>query len=131
MKTITIIVTLGGALMALNSCSMFGMPDFTAGYITETRQVKTCRTETVTEQRLISSSAKGESQYLTVTEKTPVYKTVTTKKRVANPACISPYVVRNGSCGTTSKSTLKRVTAQNATGSPSIGLVPTMRPLVD
>lgn len=130
MKKIAIFAALAALSLGFTSCcSMFGMPTANAGYETETRQVKTCRTDTVTEQVLISSSAKGGNVYETVEKKVPRYKTVTTKKRVPCGSCTRFYCPRKGCCGTTSESTLNMVTAQPSVGSPFIGLIPTMKPL--
>lgn len=131
MKKITLFSILFAFPLGFSSCSMFGMPGGHAGTITETHQVKTCRYDTVTEQVLVSSSAKGGNVYETVETKTPRYRTVTRKTRVPCGSCTRLYVVRNGCCGTTSEKTRKIATAQSATGSPPIGLIPTMRPLVD
>ncbi|MFU8892580.1 MAG: hypothetical protein ACNA8L_03030 [Luteolibacter sp.] len=131
MKTIVLFAAFLACALGLTSCSMFGLPGRTAGTITETREVKTGRYDTVTEQVLVSSSAKGGNVYETVEKKTPRYKTVTRKKRVPCGSCSRFYWVRNGCCGTTGESTRKMATAQSATGSPHIGLIPTMRPLAE
>jgi len=131
MKKITFFAALIACSFGFTSCSMFALPGNTAGYITETREVKTCRTDTVTEQILISSSAKGGNVYETVEKKVPRTKTVTRKTRVPCGSCVRYYWLRNGCCGTTGESTRKMATAQPATGSPHIGLIPTMRPLAE
>jgi len=132
MKKIALTAAFAVVSLGMTSCcSMFGLPSGMAGSVTETRQVKTCRTDTVTEQVLISSSAKGGNVYETVEKKVPRYRTVTRKTRVPCGSCVRFYCPRNGCCGTTGESTRKMATAQPATGSPHIGLVPTMRPLVE
>lgn len=132
MKRITLVLSLAALSMGFSSCcSMFGVPSGTAGTITETREVKTCRTETITEQVLVASSAKGGNVYETVEKKVPVYKTVTRKTRVPCGPCVRFYCPKQGCCGTTGEAVRKMSTAQTATGSPHIGLVPTMRPLAE
>jgi len=130
MKKIAILVTLAAASLGLSSCcSMFGWGSATAGHETETRQVRTCRSDTITEQVLISSSAKGGNVYETVETKVPRYKTVTVKTRVPCGACTRFYCPKKGCCGTTSESVRRMATGQPSVGSPFIGLIPTMEPL--
>lgn len=132
MKKIALFAALIAVSLGFTSCcSMFGLSSAHAGTITETHQVKTCHTDTVTEQVLISSSAKGGNVYETVEKEVPRYKTVTRKTRVPCGSCVRLYCPRNGCCGTTGESTIKMATAQSAVGSPHIGLIPTMRPLAE
>jgi len=132
MKKIALFAALAGVSLGFTSCcSMFGLSSTSAGHITETRQVKTCRTDTVTEHVLVSSSPKGGNVYETVEKKVPRYKTVTRKTRVPCGPCVRFYCPRSGCCGTTGESTRKMATAQGAVGSPHIGLIPTMRPLAE
>ena len=132
MKKIAIFAALAAISLGFTSCcSMFGMPSATAGYETETRQVKTCRSDTVTEQVLVSSSAKGGNVYETVEKKVPRYKTVTVKRRVPCGNCTRFYCPKKGCCGSTSDSVRKMATAQPSVGSPFIGLIPTMKPLAE
>lgn len=42
-------------------------------------------------------------------------------------ACFRPYAVTKNACGTTSEATIRQSTTQTATGSPNLGLVPTMK----
>jgi hypothetical protein len=108
-------------------CSMFGITSQAGHYRTETRQVKTCRYDTVTEE--IHTGGK-DGMIQTIEKKVPRYKTVTRRVRVAGSgACVRLYCPGKDRCGTTSQSTLNMVTAQPATGSPHIGLIPTMKPL--
>jgi hypothetical protein len=62
----------------------------------------------------------------TVSEETPVYEDAVTKHRVK---CVRPYCAKTGPCGNTSEVVMKMATDQGGTGSPHIGLVPTMRTL--
>lgn len=41
--------------------------------------------------------------------------------------CVRPYAVTKKACGTTSEATIKHSTTQSASGSPNLGLVPTMK----
>lgn len=107
-------------------CSMFGLSGRTAGYTTETKQVKTCHYDTVTEQ--INTGGKG-GMVQTVEKKVPRYKTVTKKVAIPCQKCTRYYCLKKDCCGTTSESAMKMATAQGPTGSPSIGLVPTMKKL--
>ena len=133
MKKIALFAALAAVSLGFTSCcSMFGAPKAgTAGYHTETRQVRTCGTEIITEQVLISSSAKGGNVYQTVEREVPRYKTVTRRTRVPCGPCTRFYCPRKGCCGTTSDSMLKMVTAQPSTGSPFIGTSITMRNLAE
>jgi hypothetical protein len=82
--------------------------------------------KTVTKEVQVSTGAKGGIETRTVTEKVPVYKERTKSHRVA---CVRSYCPRAGACGTTSENIMKMSSSQGATGSPHIGLVPTMKPL--
>jgi hypothetical protein len=65
----------------------------------------------------------------TIEKKVPRYKTVTKKTWIPCKSCTRFFCPKKDCCGTTSDSTLKMATAQGATGSPHIGLIPTMKPL--
>ncbi len=120
-------LVIGTLSIVLSSCcSMFGAKSSHAGYRTETRQVKTCKYETVYEE--VHTGGKG-GMVQTIEKKIPVYKTVTKKTRVPCQKCTRYYCPKKDCCGTTSESTIKMATAQGPTGSPNIGLIPTMRKL--
>ncbi|NJM37855.1 MAG: hypothetical protein HC845_08375 [Akkermansiaceae bacterium] len=107
---------------------MFGWSDQYAGYRTETRQVKTCKYDIVTEE-VPSSSKSGKSGMVeTIEKKVPRYKTVTKKVPVLRQ-CVRYYCPKKDGCGTTSESTRVLASAQGSVGSPNIGLVPTMKPI--
>ena len=114
-------------------CSMFGTHSNTAGYRTETHQVKTCGYDVVTEQVFVKGSSKSgkDGMVVTSTKKVPRYKTVTKKVRVCNScgACVRVYCPKKECCGTTAESTMRIASAQGSAGSPNIGLIPTMREL--
>ena len=132
MKKIALLLSLAAISLGFSSCcSLFGVSSGTAGYTTETKKVKTCGYDIVTEEVYTPGSAKSGKGGMTQTieKKVPRYKTVTVKKRVSCGTCVRFFCPKNGCCGTTSDSTMKLATAQSATGSPHIGLVPTMKPL--
>jgi hypothetical protein len=110
---------------------MFGSGSQSAGYRTETKQVKTCRYDIVTEVVHTPGSAKSGKGGMTQTieKKVPRYRTVTKKTRIGCGSCVRFFCPKKDCCGTTSESTLKMATAQGATGSPHIGMIPTMKPL--
>ncbi len=108
---------------------MFGVGAVSAGYRTETRQVKTCHYDIVTEQVRTGSGKSGMVE--TIEKKVPRYKTATKKVRIPCPSCVRYYCPKKDCCGTTSESYRKLVTAQGPVGSPHIGLVPTMRKLAE
>jgi hypothetical protein len=132
MKNLTLLLSLAAISLGLSSCcSMFGLGSQSVGYRTETVQVKTCKYDIVTEQVYIPGSAKGGmgGTTQTIEKKVPRYKTVTKKSRIGCGPCVRFFCPKKDCCGTTSESTMKMATAQSATGSPHIGLIPTMKPL--
>lgn len=92
----------------------------------KTQETYFARCKTVTKEVVVSTDAKGGIQTQKVKVKVPVYKTRT---RVSRSSCVRFFCPRKGSCGTTSEKIVKLSTAQASVGSPSIGLVPTMKPL--
>ena len=62
----------------------------------------------------------------TVQRKVPRYKMV--NERVPCK-CWRPYCPDHGCCGTTGERTMSMASAQGWSGSPNIGLIPTMKPL--
>jgi len=134
MKKLLNIAALVALTLGFSSCcSMFGLGTSTAGYRTETKQVRACGYDIVTEQVYTSGSAKSGKGGMveTVEKKVPRYKTVTKRVRLACPDCVRYYCPKKDCCGTTSDSVRKMATAQGGVGSPSIGLVPTMRKLAE
>ena len=73
-----------------------------------------------------SKSGKGG-----LTKRVPRYKTVAVEEEDVCPKCVRLYCPKKDCCGTTSEKYLSMVTAQGPTGSPFIGLVPTMKPLAE
>jgi hypothetical protein len=132
MKKLLSLLTLVALSMGFSSCcSMFGLGSNSAGYRTETRQVKTCHYDIVTEEVYTANPSGKGGMTETIEKKVPRYKTVTKKVRVSCGSCVRFYCPKKDCCGTTSESYRKRVTAQGPVGSPNIGLVPTMRKLAE
>ena len=132
MKNLALLLSLAVLSLGFSSCcSMFGLGSQSAGYRTETKQVKTCQYDIVTEVVHTPGSAKSGKGGMTQTieKRVPRYKTVTKKHRIGCGPCVRLFCPKNDCCGTTSESTMKMATAQGATGSPHIGLIPTMRNL--
>ncbi len=132
MKKLAKLLSLAALALGMSSCcSMFGFGSQSAGYTTETRQVKTCKYDIVTREVHTPGSSKSGKGGMTqvIEEKVPRYKTVTKKTRVSCGSCVRLYCPKKGCCGTTSEAFLKMATTQTATGSPHMGLVPTMKPL--
>lgn len=132
MKSMPHLVILAVVSVGLSSCcSMFGFSKQNGYYRTETKQVKKCGYDIVTRQVVTPGSSKSgkDGMVQTIEEKVPRYKTVTKKKWVSLGPCVRFFCPMKDGCGTTSDSTRLLSTAQGATGSPQIGLVPTMKPL--
>ncbi|MEX1049134.1 MAG: hypothetical protein WED15_06380 [Akkermansiaceae bacterium] len=130
MKNLVLLASLLALSLGSSSCcSMFGLPATGAGFTTETRQVKTCHTDTITEQVWVGGSAKSGGMYQTVEKTVPRYKTVTKKVRVPCGACTRYYCPKKDCCGSTSRATMLMASAQGSSGSPNLGLIPTMKVL--
>ncbi|MEX1115080.1 MAG: hypothetical protein WEB53_07510 [Akkermansiaceae bacterium] len=132
MKNLVLLATLIAVSLGFSSCcSMFGTTAQGSGYRTETRQVKTCKYDIITEEVFVPGSAKSGKGGMvqTIEKKVPRYKTVTKKVRIPCGPCVRLYCPKNDCCGTTSESTRMLASAQGSVGSPNIGLVPTMKPI--
>lgn len=132
MKNLLLLVSLAAVSLGFSSCcSMFGTGGKSAGYRTETRQVKTCSYDIITKQVVTPGDAKSGKGGMvqTIEEKVPRYKTVTKKVRIPCNKCTRFYCPKKDCCGTTSESTMRLASAQGSVGSPNIGLIPTMKPL--
>lgn len=132
MKNLALLLSLAALSLGFSSCcSMFPLGSQNAGYRTETKQVKTCGYDIVTEEVVTpgdSKSGKG-GMVQTIEKKVPRYKTVTKKVRVGCGSCVRYYCPKADCCGTTSESVRVMATAQPPVGSPHIGLIPTMKPI--
>lgn len=132
MKNLLMLVSLVAVSLGFSSCcSMFGSHSQSAGYRTETRQVKTCGYDIITEEVAIPGDAKSGKGGMvkTIEKKVPRYKTVTKKVRIPCGDCFQLYCPKKDCCGSTSEKTLNMTSAQGPVGSPHVGLVPTMRKL--
>ena len=131
MKKLALLVSVAAVSLSFSSCcSMFGLNDQHGHYRTETRQVKTCKYDIVTEQIVTPATSKGGMDTVEVIEKkVPRYKTVTKKVRVSGGSCARYYCPTKSACGTTSEATRQLSSAQGSGGSPNIGLIPSMKPI--
>lgn len=132
MKNLALLLSLAAASLGFSSCcSMFGTSSQAGTYRTETRKVKTCQYDIVTEEVVTPGDAKSGKGGMvqTVEKKVPRYKTVTKKVRVPGSPCTRFYCSKKDNCGTTSESTMRMSSVQGSVGSPNLGLIPTMREL--
>ena len=130
MKNLALLATLIAVSLGFSSCcSMFGSSTHTSSYRTETRQKRTCGYDVVTKQVVTPGYGGKGGMVETVEEKVPRYKTVTRKVRVPCGRCTRYYCPKKDCCGTTSESTMRMASTQGSSGSPNIGLIPTMKPL--
>lgn len=132
MKKLALLLSIAAIALGFSSCcSMFSPSTTAAGYRTETRKVKTCGYDIVTEEVVTPGDAKsGKGGMVTTIEKrVPRYKLVSKRVRVSCPPCVRLYCNTSDCCGTTSERTMRMATAQGGVGSPHIGLIPTMKPL--
>ncbi|BCX47868.1 hypothetical protein HAHE_17760 [Haloferula helveola] len=128
MKKLFLLLSLAAVSLGFSSCcSMFGIKNFAAGSTEETYQVKTCGYDIVREEKVIDA----KSGLVEVTEtKVPRYKTKTKKVWAKCPSCTRYYCLKEGCCGSSTEAARKMATAQGASGSPHMGLIPTMKPIV-
>lgn len=131
MKRLAVLLSLGAIALGFSSCcSMYGRATRATTH-TETRQVKTCGYDIVTERVVTPGDAKSGKGGMvqTIEKKVPRYKTVTVTVRDYCGKCKQRYCPKKDCCGTTSESTMRMSSAQGSVGSPNIGLIPTMREL--
>jgi hypothetical protein len=126
MKNLLVILPLVLLSMGLSSCcSMFGWRSGNAGYTEETYQRKLCGYDTVREEVVVDA----KSGLTEVKEtKVPRYKTVTRKVRIKCPDCVRLYCPDDGCCGS-GNGAIKYASMQGGSGSPHLGLIPTMKDL--
>ena len=130
MKNLVLLASLIAVSLGFSSCcSMFGLPAGGSGYRTETRQVKTCHYDVVTKEVMVPGEGDKGGMVQTVEERVPRYKTVTKKVRIPCGPCTRLYCPTKDCCGTTSEYTMRMATMQGGSGSPNLGLIPTMRVL--
>ena len=123
MKNLLVLLSLAVVTVGLSSCKMFSRPFASAGHTTTTTQEKV-GTDTIRTETLIDSKSG-----LTEVNETKVdrYENVTKKERVPCPSCARMYWVSEGCCGSNTEEARKMSTAQGSSGSPHIGLIPTMK----
>ena len=94
-----------------------------------TKQKRACGFDTVTEEIPVAGPKGGMSKagMQTIERKVPRYKTV--KQRVPCTNCWRLYCPDKTCCGSTGPKTRRMASAQGHSGSPNIGLIPTMKPL--
>jgi len=123
MKPLLSYAALAAAALGLsNCCCLFGGLSG-AQYSSATKRV--CGYDTVEQQVHTGGSKSGLTE--TVTTKVPRYKTV--KKVAYCPMPVRFYCPGQGCGGVMGKNMPKLVSAQGSSGSPEIGLVPTMKTL--
>lgn len=120
-----LILATGAALaaFALSSCCCL----FAGNSYKTTERVRGCGYDTVTKEvQVATKGSKGGMLTETITTKVPRYKMVSKTHRVK---CVRTYCPSNGPCDTTSEKITRMASSQGSTGSPHIGLIPTMKPL--
>jgi hypothetical protein len=123
-KLLSLAVTLL-ALFGLSSCCCMFSSWAPAEY--ETKKKKLCGYNTIVEEVPVAGTKGGMTQ--TVERKVPRYKEV--KEKVWCNNCWRFYCPDRECCGTTGKKTRVMASAQgHSGGSPNIGLIPTMKPIV-
>lgn len=128
MKNLLLILPLVALSLGLSSCcSMFGIKSFSAGYTEETYQRKLCGYDVVREEVVVDAKSGLTEMKET---KVPRYKTVTKRVRIKCPDCVRFYCLNEGCCGSSSEAARKMATVQGGSGSPHLGLIPTMKPIV-
>ena len=131
MKNLALILSLAAVSLGFSSCcSMFGIGS-QAMYHKETKQVKACGYDIVTEQVVTRGDAKSGKGGMvqTIEKRVPRYKTVNVWVRDSCGPCVRLYCPKKDCCGTTSESTRVLASAQGSVGSPNLGLIPTMKPI--
>ena len=124
MKNLLLLLSLAVVSFGLSSCKTFSRPAAFAAYNGTTSQRKLCGYDVVREEVLVDA----KSGLTEVREtKVPRYKTVTKKERVPCSKCTRYYWLSDGCCGSSSEEARKMATAQPSSGSPFIGLIPTMK----
>ncbi len=131
MKKLVLLITVAVLSLGFSSCcSMFGTSTG-PGYRTETRKVKTCGYDIITKEVVTAGDAKSGKGGMvqTIEEKVPRYKMVNRKIRNHCTPCVRLYCPKKECCGTTAQSTIVMSSAQGSSGSPAIGLIPSMKPI--
>ena len=123
MKPLLSYAALAAAVLGLSSCCCLFGGLSNAEYSSVTKRV--CGYDKVVQQVQVGGSKSGLTE--TVTTKVPRFKTV--KKVAYCPFPVRFYCPGQGCGNVMGKNMPKLVSAQGWSGSPNIGLVPTMKPL--
>lgn len=125
MKNLLLILPLIAFSLSLSSCcSMFGWKSRNAGYTEEITQRKLCGYDTVREEIVVDSKS-GMTEVKET--KVPRYKTIVKKVPVKCQSCTRYYCLEEGCCGSKTEAARKMASTQGSSGSPNLGLIPTMR----
>lgn len=130
MKNLILILPLVAFTLALsNCCNTFGRSYPYAGSHKQTKQVLTGY-EVIREEVLVDAKSG-----LTQVQETriPQYKTVTETVYQScpdGPRCTRFYCLNDGCCDSNTDELRKMATSQGGSGSPNIGLAPTMKKIV-
>jgi hypothetical protein len=125
MKNLLLILPLIALSLGLSSCcSMFGKPACNAGYTESTHQRRVCGWDIVREEVVVDAKSG-----LTEIKETrvPRYQTVTKRTRIKCPDCTRFYCIEDGCCGSGADGAIRMASMQGGSGSPNVGLIPTMR----
>ncbi len=128
MKKLALLLSLAVVSLGLSSCcSMFSFPNITAGSYEKTYEAKSCGYDIVRTEKVVDAK-----QGLVEVVETKVPRTTTKTKKVwiSCPKCTRYYCNKDGCCGSSTKAARKMATAQFS-GSPHIGLIPTMKSIVE
>src|SRR5688572_10244459 len=129
MKNLLVILPLIALSMGLSSCcSMFGRGACNAGYSEETYQRKLCGYDVVREEVVIDAKS-GMTEVKET--KVPRYQTVTKRVRVRCGDCTRYYCLSDGCCGSGADDAIRMASMQGGSGSPHLGLIPTMRDIAE
>lgn len=127
MKNLVLFLPVLIATLLATSCGCGGRLPGVAGTYEETYKAKTCGYDILREEKVIDA----KSGLVEVTEtKVPRYKEKTRKVYVKCPKCVRFYCLDKGCCGSSTEAARKMATAQPPSGSPHMGLIPTMKNVV-
>lgn len=127
MKNLFLFLPVLIATLFTTSCTCGSRWPGVAGTYEETYKAKTCGYDILREEKVIDA----KSGLVEVTEtKVPRYKDKTRTVYVSCPKCVRFYCLDKGCCGSSTEAARKMATAQPPSGSPHMGLIPTMKNIV-
>ena len=131
MKNLVLLATLIAASLGFSSCcSLSNLGSSSAGTRTETVQKRVCCASDVVTRQVVTPGQGGKGGMVeTIEERVPRYRTVTRTVKIPCGKCTRFYCPKKDCCGTTSESTMRMASMQGGSGSPNLGLIPTMKPL--